>query len=320
MLISFIISSQGREERIFKTINSLKKQTNQNFEILMINDDPNIEKESLDFIREQFEQNSNITLVLNNKSQGSGSNWNLAISLAKGEYFSILKEGDVLEPIFVETINEAVQKHPQKLDIIQFTQELSGIAKGYSDSALLESDRVYDLTKEQDVYAYVNQNIYGKMFRLQFLRDFRITFRRWNRFDTLFVYKALGHARTFYKISKMINTHRRNVLKYSAFDLVNQWPHILNYYRRIGAYKELKDELNYANIYGLTIGFLSMVSKFDNKQLYKKALKYVKTKMDAKLSEFINENKIFLENKDPEFTKYILEFNTFITNEIKKNK
>ncbi|PPE04167.1 glycosyltransferase family 2 protein [Williamsoniiplasma lucivorax] len=320
MLISFIIASQGKEERIFKTINSLKKQTNNDFEILLINDDPNIEKESLYFIREQFEQNENVTLVLNNKSQGSSSDWNTALQLAKGEYFAIIKEGDVLEPIFVETIHNVVAKESKKLDIIQFKQELLGIAQGYNNNDLLESDRVYDLTNEKEVYAYINQELYGKVFRLQFLKDFRLNFRSWNRFDTLFIYQALGHARTFYQISEKLNTHRRNVLKYSAFDLVNQWPHILNYYRRIGAYKELKDELNYANIYGLTFHFLKMVAKFDNKQLYKKALKYVKTKMEGKLIPFTTENKIFLDQKNEEFTNYILEFNTFINNEIKKNK
>jgi hypothetical protein len=64
--------------------------------------------------------------------------------------------------------------------------------------------------------------MYGKLFRTQYLHDFRLRFRPSVRYDALFVYKALGHARTFYNSSLVLLMHKISVLKYSAFDLANQ--------------------------------------------------------------------------------------------------
>ncbi|ATZ19008.1 glycosyltransferase [Williamsoniiplasma somnilux] len=319
MLISFIILSAGREERIFKTINSLKRQSNLDYELIVINDDPYVEKESLDFLRDQFEQNDNMLLVFNNKSQGASTNWNTALQLAQGEYITFIKEGDILEPNFVETINKNLKSVQTKIDIIQYKQMWSGLHEGVTE-CFLEDSKIYNLGESKEVFAYINQNIYGKLFRLNYLKDFRITFRSSVRFDSLFLFKALGHARTFLQIPEVISSHRMGILKYSAFDLVNQWPHILNYYRRIGTYKELRDELNYAYTRELTYDFLSLVSKFENKQLYKKALKYVNSKMENKLEQFAKSNKSFLKSSDYKFVKYINEFESFIANELKHNK
>lgn len=321
MLISFIISAQGHEEKAFKTLNSLAKQTNHDYQIIIINDESSGEKEAGEFFRDQFEDNKKIMLVLNNRAQGSSLNWNVGMNLANGKYAVFLKEGDVLDPAFVSKIEAVVKKNSKKLDIIQFNQQLTGLIKSNNnDNNLLAGDRVYDLTKEHEVYAYVEQNIYGKLFRLDFIKDFRIKFRKNNRFDELFLFQCLGHARTFYKVPDVLVTHHMGVLKYSAFDIVNQWPHILNYYRHIGIYKDLKDELNYAYVYQLTYEFLLLVSKFDNKQLYRKALNFSQTKFEGKMQAGMRKNKVFLDNRDAKFSNYMKNFESFVYSEFKKNK
>ncbi|WP_026389570.1 glycosyltransferase family 2 protein [[Acholeplasma] multilocale] len=317
MLLSFIISAQGREDKLFKTITSLRKQTNPDFEIIIVNDDPNIEKESIEFIKDQYKENEKVIVAFNNKGQGSSTNWNTAIELASGDYFAIVKEGDILDFNFVEEIKNMTANKKPKLDIIEHQSQFSGIYE-VQTGTVMKLDHTYSLPTDKEVYAYVNQSVYGKVFRTKYIKDFRINFRRSVRFDTLFVYKALGHARTFHVSSKVLVSHRTNVLKYSAFDLVNQWPHILNYYRRIGAYKELKDELNYAYYYQLNFDFLNLVKEFDNKQLYKKALKYAETKTQNKLKGFIKSNEVFVEGRDEAFVKRINTFENFTASELRK--
>lgn len=317
MLLSFVICAQGKENKLFKTINSLKRQTIDDYELIIVNDDPSIEKESIEFLKDQFRENEKITVAFNNKGQGSATNWNTGLQLASGEYVSFIKEGDILEPNFIEEIKKITQGKKPKIDILEYRLNFTGLFES-TTTTVLQMDKVYELPKSTEVFAHFNQMIYGKIFRLKYLKDFRINFRRSVRFDTLFLYKALGQARTFYFSSKVLCNHRSTVLKYSAFDLVNQWPHILNYYRRIGAYKELKDELNYAYYYQMTYDFLNLVKEFGNKQLYKKALKYADTKMENKIKSFMKTNSVFLEDRNPEFTKRIKEFEGFVSSELRK--
>ncbi|WP_031542603.1 glycosyltransferase family 2 protein [Mesoplasma photuris] len=316
MKLSFIIATQGKENLLFKTINSLKKQTVSDYEIIIVNDDPYVEKEAIEFLKDQFRENEKIIIALNSKGQGSGSNWNSAIQLANGEYFAFIKEGDILEPNYIEKISKITNSNKPKLDIIEYQIKRVGLVDDIS-SSILEPNVVYNLPTDTQVFAYISQTVYGKVFRRSYIKDFRINFRRSVRFDTLFLYKALGHARTLYVTSDVLITHKISVLKYSAFDLVNQWPHILNYYRRIGAFKELKDELNYAYYYQLTYDFLNIVKSFDNNQLYKKSLKYVEAKMENKIEAFTSKNSVFTENKQPKFNKRINTLNAFINAELR---
>jgi exonuclease I len=114
--------------------------------------------------------------------------------------------------------------------------------------------------------------------------------------------------------------HKISVLKYSAFDLANQWPHIFNYYRRIGIYKDLKDELNYAYFYNLIFNFLLLIKHFNNQQLYRKALRFVDTKLAHRLEDFRTRDKVFKLTKDEEFIQIINNFPNFIKTELKNNR
>jgi len=322
MLVSFLISSQAKDELLFKTLLSLKKQTDEDFEIIIFNDEASSasSREHNTFLSDIFVENNRITLVNNSKFQGHSFNWNLGIEIAKGDYIAILKEGDIVEPVYVETIKHILTESVDtKVDIIQVQKQLTGlISKEYAQ--YLEEDKLYTLPQDKEVFAYVQQSIYGKLFRTQYLKDFRLKFRTSVRYDALFVYKALGHARTFYISSAILQLHKISVLRYSAFDLANQWPHILNYYRRIGIYKDLKDELNYAYFYNLNFNFLLLVKHFQNPQLYKKAIKFTDTKLSHRLDNFIIKNKIFSLKKDNEFTDIILNYSNFIKNELKLAK
>ncbi|ASZ09336.1 glycosyl transferase [Mesoplasma chauliocola] len=316
MLVSFIISSQAREDKIFKTINTLKKQTNDSYELIIIVDEPNVEKEALDFIRDQFIENDKIVFVLNSKGQGESLNWNNGIEMARGEYVSFLKEGDLIDERFVESIQEIVEAN-NKIDLIEVQYEQSNLFEGPT-KPLLQQNRLYDLQIDKEVFAYISQEIYGKLFRSKFIKDFRITFKKNVRFDMLFLFMSLAHSRNFYLSGEVLFKHKVSVPKYSIFDIVNQWPHVLNYYRRIGTYKEFKDELNFAANYCMGYTFLNLAKCIKNNLIYKKSLSFVDTKLDRKVKEFTTQNAIFLENVNPDFTARMQNFSSFINEQIKK--
>lgn len=148
----------------------------------------------------------------------------MGIDLARGTYVCFLKEGDVVIPEFVKTIEATLKEVDQSLDVIQFAQKHVGFIAKENDNSekLLVSNKVYDLNSDYSPFAYIDQNLYGKLFATDLLKNYRIRFRNSNRFDTLFIYRALGHAKTFYKIPQVLATHLKTPLRYSVFDLVNQ--------------------------------------------------------------------------------------------------
>ncbi|AVN64628.1 MULTISPECIES: glycosyltransferase [Mesoplasma] len=317
MLVSFIISSQAREEKLFKTINTLKKQTNDSYELIIVVDEPNIEKEAIDFVRDQFIENDKIMLIFNSKGQGESLNWNNGIELARGEYVSFLKEGDLINENYVQTVQNIVESNQAKIDLIEVQYEQSNLFEGHTQP-LLETNKLYDLQDNKEVFAYISQEVYGKLFRSKFIKDFRITFKKNVRFDMLFLFMALAHSRNFYLSGDVLFKHKVSVPKYSIFDIVNQWPHVLNYYRRIGTYKEFKDELNFAANYCMAYDFLNLSKSIKNPAIHKKAILFVNTKLDRKVKEFITQNAIFLENANPDFTIRMENFNSFINERLKK--
>lgn len=317
MLVSFIISSHVREDKLFKTINTLKKQTNDSYELVIIVDEINSPKESIDFIRDQFIENEKISIIFNSKGQGNGLNWNNGINVASGKYVTLLKEGDLIEPLFVEKIQTIVDSNEKKLDIIEVQFEKQEMIK-FITTPLLEVDRLYNPLKDSELFAYVTQEIYGKLFRTKFIKDFRIQFKKSVRFDLLFLFMALSHCKNFYLSSEVLFKHRTTPPKYSIFDTANQWPHILNYYRRIGVYKEYREELSFAYYYGLYYLYLNLAKSVKNDMIYKKSLHYVADKADRRLKDFTVSSKFLDYEIVPEFYERINKFDAFIKTELSK--
>ncbi|AEM68973.1 glycosyltransferase [Mycoplasma putrefaciens] len=318
MLISFVISPQSRLDRLESTINSILNQTNNAFEIILIIDSKTTTDQIKQYLDNLFDNNKNIIISENNRSQETSQEWNLAIDIANNKYLVFVKEGDLLKPDFVEQINRIVQqKNP---DLIQFDSKYTGLLTNVSKNVCLDKNQLYNLEKSYDPFAYVRRLIYSKAFNLEVIKKNNIYFRRKVRFDSLFTFEFLSYAKTFYATDQVLSDHLVSVMKYSALDIINQWPHIMNYFRKIGRYKQLSDQLNYAYYYELCYNFLDLVKLFNNPTLYKKALNQSQEKVTNKLDKFIKQNKTFLENKDPDFTQRMNEFNNYINSELKKIK
>ena len=75
MLISFVISTTQKDDnRVAKTLASLDKQTSNDYEVILINDNPSISKEEHDALRALFIKNKRLVLVDNSKPQGDAFN------------------------------------------------------------------------------------------------------------------------------------------------------------------------------------------------------------------------------------------------------
>lgn len=92
-LVSVIIPYFNKREYIEETIQSVLRQSYENFEIILIYDDEN--QRDLNFIKKIQQIDKRINLFINQKSLGAGQSRNFGIEKAKGEYIAFLDADDI---------------------------------------------------------------------------------------------------------------------------------------------------------------------------------------------------------------------------------
>ena len=92
-LVSVIIPYYKKINQISKTLNSVLAQTFQDFEIILIYDDTNIN--DLVYIKESFSKNSKIKIVQNKKNYGAGMSRNIGIKHSSGNIIAFLDADDI---------------------------------------------------------------------------------------------------------------------------------------------------------------------------------------------------------------------------------
>ena len=101
-LVSFVVTSYNYEKYILKTLESIKKQSYKNFEILVVDDcsSDNSCKVVEKFIEEN--QDLKITLFVQNKNQGQMSAMMRGLKEAQGQFVSFIDSDDILMPDYAK--------------------------------------------------------------------------------------------------------------------------------------------------------------------------------------------------------------------------
>ncbi len=92
-LVSIIIPFYKKKPYFKDTIESILKQTYQNFEIIIINDEPN--NLAIDFLNEISKFDKRIKILNNEKNIGAGESRNRGIKVSKGEYIAFCDSDDL---------------------------------------------------------------------------------------------------------------------------------------------------------------------------------------------------------------------------------
>lgn len=112
--ISIIIPAYNAEKYIDNCFNSIKKQTFQDFEVIVINDGS---KDHTKEVLETYQNDNNLTLtILNQENSGQAVARNNALKKAAGDYIMFLDIDDTIEPTMLETMYQEVEK--KQADIV----------------------------------------------------------------------------------------------------------------------------------------------------------------------------------------------------------
>lgn len=112
--ISVVIPIYNVEKYIFRTIESLKNQSLNNFEVILINDGSS---DNSIFVAEQCLQESNLNYkIVNKNNEGVSKTRNLGIDKAEGKYIYFLDGDDYIEDTLLEKFYDKAEK--EKADVV----------------------------------------------------------------------------------------------------------------------------------------------------------------------------------------------------------
>jgi glycosyltransferase involved in cell wall biosynthesis len=111
-MISVIIPVYNQAKKLAKTLDSLNKQTNKNFEIIIVNDGSSDNPESVftDFVKKNTINGS--LLFFNQKNQGAPAARNRGFRESKGNFLFFCDADAILKPETLEVMQDALIFHP----------------------------------------------------------------------------------------------------------------------------------------------------------------------------------------------------------------
>lgn len=183
MNLTIIFSTHNsKQEYVDGAINSILNQTNQNFEVLIVDDASN--EECVKMLEDIAKSDDRISLFHQEMNKGVSASRNLGIEKAKGEYVTFLDDDDYLKDDFVDRMLSEVSK--DNVDILTCNfEKKTGIVfevnpyetengKIYTDKGELEKIAACVIdpkTVGTGMRLLMLGSAWGKVYRRQFLLD-----------------------------------------------------------------------------------------------------------------------------------------------------
>ena len=139
-LVSIIMSVYNSENTVARSIDSIKDQTYQNIEILIMNDGSN--DESLKIIKE-YENQDNIKIFNNKENIGLTKSLNILINNASGKYIARQDSDDLSYPFRIQEQIENIQSYnldfsTSRAHIIGSKRKIPGLSFYFPNSFLMK--------------------------------------------------------------------------------------------------------------------------------------------------------------------------------------
>lgn len=116
IFFSIIMPAYNAEQYIREAIDSVKKQTYSNWELLIV-DDGSTDK-TVNIIENEYKNDPRIILIKQEHKGTAGAARNTAIEVIKGEYAQILDSDDYLSPDCLESYVKELAKYSERPDLI----------------------------------------------------------------------------------------------------------------------------------------------------------------------------------------------------------
>ena len=276
-LISVVIPTYNRRDKLPACIASVLAQTYRNIEIIILNDGS--KDQSLP-VCEEFRQKDSRILLVDKANSGVSDTRNLGLKLASGKYVEFVDSDDYLDPDFTERLvaaaeeNEAdfviapykmvipagASKPEQVLDKIQDELGVMSVARppevreyGFLPAGVYDKD-TFALRLMDKPASYFYSVLWNKLYRRDILTGNDIQFvseMRWAE-DLVFNLRYIQYAERFVAIDKPGYYYVQNPqsichTQINAATIVQNKLQVFRYYKdlytRLGIYEEVRPQL-----------------------------------------------------------------------------
>lgn len=193
--VSVIIPVWNTGSYISKCVESLRRQTLQEIEMIFV-DDCGTDC-SMEIVRAASKEDSRIKIIKNPTNSGAGPSRNAGIREASGEYLSFIDSDDYIEDDFLETLFLLAAK--EDLDIVKGTC----IMKNMDGSIVPSRQDLNDIIKKglekgKPLYAIFKYNHHGALFRSSFIKENNVWYGSSARSqDDTFLLRACSRTNRF---------------------------------------------------------------------------------------------------------------------------
>lgn len=215
-MISVVVPVYNVENYLFVCLNSILKQTYEDFEVICI-DDASTDS-SLDILEYFTQKDSRIKVLKNDFNRGPGFSRNRGLEVAQGKYISFLDGDDWLSPNAFEILIKKAEN--DNLDLLMFKNVVY-----YEDPHEFGFEKYYDMEFmnkfENNIFNHfdldktklfeMSNAVWNKFYLKSFLDENNIRFPSENLIheDNPFFYKAFIHAKKISLINVYLHNRRR---------------------------------------------------------------------------------------------------------------
>lgn len=215
-MISVIIPVYNVEDYLHVCINSVLKQTYEDFEIICVEDAST--DSSLEILEYFAQKDSRVKILKNDSNKGCGYSRNRGLEEAKGKYISFLDGDDWFSPTAFEILIEKAEKENLDLlmfkNIVYYEEPHQFGMEVYYDMEFMNKfeNKVFNHWDLDKTKLFVMSNApWNKFYLKSFLDENNIRFPNENLIheDNPFFYKVITSANRVSLINKYLHNRRR---------------------------------------------------------------------------------------------------------------
>ena len=236
------------ENYIERCLKSLISQTLDNIEIIVVNDGSTDGTEEI--INRYKSTYPNLITTVSTNNNGLSEARNLGISLCSGEYVAFVDSDDYVEPEMFEKMYRLARE--KQLDVVAcaYKEVYESFSVTRDPYVFTTQDGGVDLKKS---IFYILPVVWNKIYKREFF-DYGFKFSSGINFEDIdFTYRILPFITSvgvvkepLYNYIQRENSISHTYNKENLIHVVNVWNDLFLYYKQLGLFEGLKNELEYS--------------------------------------------------------------------------
>ena len=207
MKLSVILPVYNNEQTLRAVLNSLRAQSYENFEVMIVNDGSTDDSQN---IINEYVQSDRRFHSIEQKHLGASAARNIGLSMSQGEFVTFVDGDDLIPPDGFKYMHQ-VSAIYECDGIIGRCRRIDGVSERAGRPESLLADQFYHL-QEITLDNIQSFALGSKWFRRTLLEDNKLVFEDYTQLENgVFLFSCLPHARNIYTCPEIVYLYRRTL-------------------------------------------------------------------------------------------------------------